>query len=64
MADFPSTALVTDILSGEDGPHPADWPRWSTRYGYLMTGPHDTPTHRAYFKRMRELWDQQRGPMT
>ena len=64
MADRNSTALVTDLRSG-DGPHPAEWPKWSPKYGYMMNNAIDTPEHRAYFKRMRELWDHEpRGPMT
>ena len=69
MADVNSTALVTDLRSG-DGPHPAEYPRWEPKYDRMMNSAYDTPEHRSYFKRMRELWERDpmahypRGPVT
>ena len=54
MADIAQPALVTDILSGEDGPYDTGYPRWSPKYDYMMDFAGDTPEHRIWLERMRK----------
>ena len=64
MADVGRPALITEILSGVDGPHDANYPKWVPEWGRMMLNKHDTPEHRAYFERMKIKLRSSHGPTT
>ena len=58
MPDVARPALITEILSGEDGPHPANYPKWVPEYDRMMLNKHDTPEHRTLMAQVKRAQTQ------
>ena len=60
MADIAKPALVTELLSGEDGPYDPGYPRWSPEHGIMQAFKGDTPTNREWLAKVKKAQSSQR----